>query len=195
MNGNKEEMLTSEIPQIFLNASSSPNVVDPFFLSLIINNKMLKNCMIDSGASNTVMPVEIMKAMGLHVDTPHNRCRAMDSREVPVIGTIEAMPYRLALFPGVVMTMNVLVVDIPPHYGMLLSRKLSASMGGSIQNDLSYATFNIAGENFNVLRESRTPHTIEKYEDTHINCCIDMDMDNFRMQKEEPCYQDQGAIL
>ena len=41
--------------------------------------------------------------------------------------------------------MSVLVVDIPPEYGMLLSRKWSAVMGGSLQCDLSFATFNIDG--------------------------------------------------
>ena len=54
----------------------------------------------------------------------------MDAREVLVIGTINAFPFTLAAYLEVELTMSVLVVDIPPHYRMLLSRKQSATMGG-----------------------------------------------------------------
>ncbi len=43
--------------------------VEPFFLSILVNGKTLRNCMIDFGASNIVMPFEIMKGLGLKVDT------------------------------------------------------------------------------------------------------------------------------
>ena len=56
----------------------------------------------------------------------------MDAREVPVIGTINALPFRLVAYREVELTMLVLVVDIPPHYVMFLSRKWSATMGGSL---------------------------------------------------------------
>lgn len=54
----------------------------------------------------------------------------MDAREVPTIGTINALPFKLAAYPKVELTMSILVVDIPPHYGMLLSKKLSATVRG-----------------------------------------------------------------
>lgn len=56
----------------------------------------------------------------------------MDSREVPMIGTIKALPYKLVAFPEKELTMSVLVVDIPPYYWMLLSIKWSASIGESL---------------------------------------------------------------
>ena len=43
--------------------------VEPFFLSILVNGKTLKNFMIDSSASNTIMAFEIMKGLGLKVDT------------------------------------------------------------------------------------------------------------------------------
>ena len=93
--------------------------IDPFFLSLIIKGKTLKNCIIDLGASNTIMPFKVMEALGLKVDTKQGRCRGMDAREVPVIGTINDFPFRLATYLEVELTMSVLVVDIPRH---LISR-------------------------------------------------------------------------
>ena len=48
--------------------------IDPFLLSLVVNGKTLKNCMIDSGASNTVIPMKVMESLGLKVDTKQGRC-------------------------------------------------------------------------------------------------------------------------
>jgi len=36
--------------------------------------------------------------------------------------------------------MDIVVIDVPGVWGMLLSRKFAADLGGSIQMDLSYAT-------------------------------------------------------
>jgi hypothetical protein len=36
--------------------------------------------------------------------------------------------------------MDVVVIDVPDAWGMLLSRKWVTTLGGSIQMDLSYAT-------------------------------------------------------
>ena len=91
--------------------------IDPFFLSLIIKGKTLKNYMIDLEPSNTIMPFKVMEALGLKVDTKKGRCKGMYAREVLVIGTINALPFKLAAYPEVELTMSIPVVDIPPHYG------------------------------------------------------------------------------
>lgn len=128
------EGVVSQIPPMYLETTPTPYIedIDPFFLSLVVNGKVLKNCMIDSGASNTVMPFKIVEALGLKVGTKKGRCCALDFREVPIIGMISAMPYKLATYPDHDLAMSVLVVDIPPRYGMLLSRKWSVAMGGSL---------------------------------------------------------------
>ena len=88
----KEEIgVMSQIPQMYLDNSSVAYLqdIDPFFLSLIIKGRTLKNCMIDLGASNNIMPFKVMEALGLGVDTRQIRCKAMYAREVPVIGTFQ----------------------------------------------------------------------------------------------------------
>lgn len=57
--------MVSQILQIYLEdtVDESLESVDPFFLSVIINGGVLKNCMIDFGASKNVMPVRIMQSM------------------------------------------------------------------------------------------------------------------------------------
>lgn len=174
--------------------------IDSFFLSLVVNGKVLKNCMIDSGASNTVMPFKIMEVFGLKVDTKQGSCCALDFREVPVIGTISAMPYKLVSYPDHELTMSVLVVDIPPRYGMLLSRKWSATMGGNLQCDLSFATFHVDNKVVKIKRESRVTYMIEDTRDETTTCFLDTDINTFRaelviLEKEKiPALISQEAI-
>lgn len=132
-----EQGVVSQIP-IYLDNSAIVYIenIDPFFLSLIIDGKTMKNYMIDNGSSNIGMPFKFMESLGLKLDTNQGRCCALDSRQVLVIGTISAFPYKLDAYPENDLTMSVLVVDIPPQYGILLSRKRSISMGGSPQCDL-----------------------------------------------------------
>ena len=87
--------------------------------------------MIDSRASNIVITFEVMKELGLKVDTPQGSCCAMKKREVIVIGMINAMPHKLLGYHEKEQTMSVLVIDIPPQYAMLFSRKWSSEMGNS----------------------------------------------------------------
>ena len=46
----------------------------------------------------------------------------------------------LASFPIIQIEMDIIVVDVPDAWGMLLSRKTGADLGGNIQMDLTYAT-------------------------------------------------------
>jgi len=43
------------------------------------------------------------------------------------------------------MVMDIVVADVPPKFGMLLSRGWIKRLGGTLQNDLSYATVPIFG--------------------------------------------------
>ena len=73
--------------------------IDPFFLSLIIKRKTIKNCTIDLGAYNTIIPFIVIEALGLNIDTKEGICRGMDAREVPIIGIINALPFKLVAYP------------------------------------------------------------------------------------------------
>ena len=54
----EREVFVSQIPRMFLENSVNMCLgsVKPFFLSILVNGKTLRNCMIDSVASNTIMP-------------------------------------------------------------------------------------------------------------------------------------------
>ena len=64
------------------------------------------------------------------------------------------MVVSLAQLPMKSVIMNVVVVDITPKFGMLLSRSWSKKVGGTLQMDLTYATIPIfGGDNRKLYRE------------------------------------------
>ena len=86
----------------------------------------------------------------------------MDSRQVKVEGMIENQLVRLAKYPDIQITMDILVIDVPDKWGMLLSRKWGATLGGSIQMDWTYAT--ISASEFSLVKlysEKEKRHHVE----------------------------------
>ena len=56
--------------------------------------------------------------------------------------------------------MGVVVADIPPNFGMLLSRSWTARLKGSMQMDMSYATVPLFGEHRRLYRENLLAYMI-----------------------------------
>ncbi|KAH9304506.1 hypothetical protein KI387_008910, partial [Taxus chinensis] len=109
----------AEPPEVYLGTSlvDSQLNVDPFFTTLIIKDRLLHNYMFDSGASCNVMPLEVMNELNI----------------------------KLVAYPGKNLKLDVVIVDCPAKWGMLLSRKWATSVGGSVQMDMSYATIPVEG--------------------------------------------------
>ena len=86
------------------------------------------------------MTKKVMQQLGLRTTCPYQNVCAMDTRPVKVEGMIERQHVRLAKYPDIHVTMDILVIDVPDKWGILLSRKFGATLGGSIQMDWTYAT-------------------------------------------------------
>jgi hypothetical protein len=112
----------------------------PFYLSLLVNDKVLHNCMLDSGASSNVMTKKVMEQLNLRISRPYHNICAMDSKTIEVHGLIKGLQVHLAAFPDIMFEMDIVVIDAPDAWGMLLNRKAAADLGGNLQMDLSYAT-------------------------------------------------------
>jgi hypothetical protein len=115
---------------------------DPFYISLQVNNLLLQNCLLDFGASTNVMPLKTMQQLVLKVTRPYQNICSMDRREVEVLGVINNLVVRLNIYLDV-SVMTYVVIDIQNSWGMFLSMKFTAHLGGSLQMDLSYATIPI----------------------------------------------------
>lgn len=83
---------------------------------------------------------------------------------MPIHGLIKDTVIHLIASPDISTIMDIVVVDLPPLYGMLLSRKFSASLGGTLQMDLTFAFIpNPEGKLVKIWRERKKPVHVEKF--------------------------------
>ena len=67
----------------------------PFYTSLNIHDKVLHNCLMDSGASHNLMPKIVMEELGLEVTRTYHDLYSFDSRRVQCLGVIKYLAVSL----------------------------------------------------------------------------------------------------
>jgi len=128
---------------------------------LTIHDHLLHNFMFDSGASHNSMPKIIMEKLGLEITRPYQDLYLFDSRKVKCLGMIKYLVVNLAQIPVKSIFMDVVVVDVPTKYDILLSISWGANLGGSVQLDMTYATILTFGGQFTRLyKETRLAYTV-----------------------------------
>lgn len=133
----------------------------PFYISLNIHDKTLNNCLLDSGASHNLMPKAVMEELGLEITKTYRDLFSFDSNRVRCHGLIKDLAVTLAHAPMKTTIMDIVVADIPPKFGCLLSRSWMKRLGGSLQMDLSYATIPVfGGGSKRLYRESQMSYII-----------------------------------
>jgi hypothetical protein len=111
----------------------------PFYTSLNIHDKVLHNYLIDSGESHNLMPKISMEELRLEVTKNYHDLYSFDSRKVKCLGVIKDLVVSLFQFPMKSVVMDIVVVDVPPKFGMIFSRSWIKRMGRTLQMDMSYA--------------------------------------------------------
>ena len=108
----------------------------------------------------------------------------------------------LAQIPTKSILMDVVVTEIPPKYGMLLSRSWGTKLGGSLQLDMTYATFPVFGGQYTRLyRETRLEFTVGDPNNPNNhpfyisdqdlgNCILSIDAD-FEVDIDESCREEK----
>jgi len=94
----------------------------PFYVSLVIHDLLLHNCMLDSAASHKLMPLSVMEQLGIQITCPYKDLYSFDSKRVKCLGMIKDLVVNLAQIPAKSVVMNIVVADILARFGMLLSR-------------------------------------------------------------------------
>jgi hypothetical protein len=104
----------------------------PFIMTLIMNSKILNNCMLDTGAGANMMSLKVMRQMGLKVTRPYRNVCGFESKAIPTHGVVKNVEVCLKEYPEKVVHIDIVVVDVSDVWGMLLSRKFVAMLGGVI---------------------------------------------------------------
>ena len=87
----------------------------------------------DSRASHNLMPKAVMESLGLEITRPYKDLYSFDSNKVKCLGLIKYLCVNLAQIPTKCLVMDIVVADVPPKYGMLLSRSWGAKLQGTMQ--------------------------------------------------------------
>jgi ribonuclease HI len=157
----------------------------PFYTSLNIHDKVLHNCLMDSGASHNLMPKIVMEELGLEVTRTYHDLYSFDSSRVQCLGVIKDLVVSLFQLPMKSVVMDIVVADVPPKFGMLLSRSWIKKLGGTLQMDLTYATIPVfGGEQRRLYREAQLAYIVSDEADptNHPIFALDTDLGSSLLQ-------------
>ena len=159
-----------------------------FYVSSTIHDKILHNCLLNTGASHNLMPKAVMEELSLDSTRPYHYLFSFDSRKVKCLGLIKDLGITLTQLPMKSMMMDIMVADVPPKFGMLLSRGWIKRLGWILQNDLSYAIVPVfGGESRRLYREAQLAYIIsdEKNPSNHPIYVVETDFGACILQMEE----------
>jgi hypothetical protein len=128
-------------PLVEYRNDSSP----PFYTSLNVHEKILHNCLMDLVASHNLIPKYVMDELGLDITKAYHDLYYFDSRKVKCLGAITDLVVTLFQFTMKSIVMDIVVVDVPPKFRMLLFISWIKILGGTSNMDLSYATIHVFG--------------------------------------------------
>ena len=118
----------------------------PFYVSLVIHDLLLHNCMLDLGASHNILPLSVMEQLGIQINRPYKDLCSFDSKRVKCLGMIKDLVVNLAQILAKSVVMDIVVAGILARFGMLLSRSCRTKIGGSklmVNHGSALSTFKV----------------------------------------------------
>jgi len=153
--------------------------------------------MLDSGASHNLMPKSVMEKLNLDITRPYKDLFSFDSSQVKCLGLIKYLCVSLVQYPAKTILMDIVVADIPPKYGMLLSRSWGAKLQGSLQLDMSYATISVFGHPKKLYRETLMKYVVSSQErpQNFPIYSVHFDIDSFILYNDENNQEDTSSNI
>jgi hypothetical protein len=134
--------------------------VPSFLLTFEIFNRNLHNYLVDSGASSNIIPLSIFKTLNSIPLKSDKHVIQLDRTQVKVIGELRDVMIRISTHPTFMQLIDIIVVDIPEAYGLLLSRDWSEKIKGYFSTDWAHLCLPLKGYK-NMIRIDRyLKHTV-----------------------------------
>ena len=139
----------------------------PFLLTLEILNHNVHNCLVDSGSSVNVMPLAVCEKINGKPKPTTWEVTQLDRTNVKVVGEMEDVLIRLSTNEKICQYIDIVVVDIPDVYGLILNQDWSARLKGYFASDWSHLWLPHKGSpnQIKILREHYMKHNITQLED------------------------------
>lgn len=94
---------------------------------------------------HNLTPKVIIERLGLEIKRPYKDLYSFDSSKVKCLGLIKDLEISLTQISSKSMVMDIMVEDIPPRHGMILSRSWMEKLNGALQTDMSFITVLVFG--------------------------------------------------
>lgn len=182
--------LTDDKPELLFDpeveGKYQEGAVPSFYVSMNIHVKNFHTTMLDSSASHNLMPKVVMERLSLEITKPYKDLCSFDSIRVKCLGLIKDLCVNLAQIPAKSLVMDIVVADIPPKYGMLLSRSWGSKLQGSLQMDMSYATILVSNQTRRLYQESHMKYMVSSLDrpNSTLIYSIHSDLDSFILYNE-----------
>ena len=153
-----------------------------FYITMNVHDKLLHNCLLNYGASHNFMLKLVMKKFGLDITKTCHELYSFDSKRVKCLRAIKDLVVTLTQLPMKSVVMDIVVVDILPKFGILLSRSWTKKLGGTLQVDMTYATIPMfGGEHRRLYRKVQLDYVIndQKNLGNHLVYVVDEDMGSY----------------
>ena len=105
-----------------------------------------------------------MEKLGIEITRPYKDLYSFDSSKVKCLGLSRYLCVTLSQILVKSLVMDIVVADIPPKYGMLLSRSWGAKLQGTLQMDMTYAKIPVFGQPRRLYRENLTKYMVSSQE-------------------------------
>jgi hypothetical protein len=136
--------------------------IRPFFISIENHDVALRNCLVDTGTTNNIMPLVFRKALKL------------------TYGEIKDCYAWITTTPHIITIFNIILLDLLPAYGVFLGRYWSPMIGGYIMNDGSCMMLpNKEGVIIKVPREPRKHFSFKNKDNELMEDYIDTGIGNY----------------
>ena len=117
------------------NGGKSKSQTKPFLLTFEIFNLNVHNCLVDSGSSSNAMLFSVCKNINGKPTPFASQIIQLDRTAVKVAGELKNVLIRLVADERVFQYIDIMVVDIPEAYGLILSRDWSEKLNGYFATD------------------------------------------------------------
>jgi len=141
----------------------------PFYISLELEGFVVHNCLIDSGASITVMPKAVCDIMGLQHTRSSSGVLQLNGTNVKTVGVIKDIVMKLHQCPEVSVVQEVMVIELPALFGLCLSREFTSKLGGYLSMSYDHCIIPCKGRRIRIKREDAYPYHVERIEEADGN--------------------------
>lgn len=138
-----------DIPRPYISIIRSPH----FYISIRLEGWLVSNYMIDIRAAITIMPKAIIETMKLYITQCVDDVIQLDSSPMDIFWNVNTILIMINIFQDITLNQDIIIMDLPPLFGIYLSREFIAKLGGYLALDYTHLLLSHKNEYMKIPNE------------------------------------------